>query len=110
MRSRGAGGDLFNRCAALGLGDLEIVIGLQAQPEIWAGAEVAAEAQGGVGGDGAFARHNLRNAGFSDVQGGGEGGEGEAEGVDLVFQNLAGVDRRQPVGASGKDGGINDSR
>src|SRR5512142_2581327 len=44
------------------LGVLDVVAGLQVHPELWAGAEVAAEPEGGVDAYAAFAVNNLVDA------------------------------------------------
>lgn len=86
-----AGADFVEGFAAGG--EPEIVAALEADPELGGVAEVAAEAQGGVGGDAALAADQVVDARRGDVEFLGETVGGEAEGFhELREENLAGMD------------------
>lgn len=78
------------------LGDLQIVLVLDAQPPSLAQAEVAAQAQVGIGGDGALPEADLVDPGQGDTGILGQTGLGESQGDEELFgQHFAGMDRGQ---------------
>jgi len=91
--------------------DFEVVAGLEVEPEALGGAEVAGEAEGGVGGDGALAVDDLVDAAgwHGDVLG--EAVLGDVHGVEELFEkDLAGVDGRVGRWFVGHGGSPNGSR
>lgn len=68
------------------------MLGLEVEPELGVHAEPVAEAECCVAGDGAFAGDDLADAVGGDGELAGEFGGGDAEVVELVFQDFAGVD------------------
>lgn len=70
----------------------QIVVGLQSEPESFAGAQRGGEANGGVGGHAAFAEDDLIDAAWRNVGGAGEGVLADAKWDQEFFeQNFAGM-------------------
>lgn len=79
-------------------GNAEVVVGLEAGPHFGAGAEVAGQAQGGVGTDAALFEHDFVDAARGDIQGAGERILGQAMRVhEFLTQNFARMDGGQFV-------------
>ena len=64
-----AGGYLFvDEFGFLIEGDLQVIVGLEVEPELGSCAEVAGEAEGGIGCDGAAGVEDVVDPGDGDVQ------------------------------------------
>ena len=74
------------------LGHANVIGGLQVQPELRAGAEPVAEAQGGVAGDRPSAADDLRQAIGRHLDLSGQFGRRDVQFCQFVGQNFTGVD------------------
>ena len=80
-------------------GDLEVVAGLEVEPELRGSAKELCQAQRGIGGYAAAALDDFRNALRWDTQFAGEGVAAEVQGLHEVLQEVfAGVDGGQKFG------------
>jgi hypothetical protein len=77
------GGDFFKEADSQAiLSDFKVVAGLEVHPELGGGVEEATEAEGGIGGDSAFAEDDFVDAAWGYVDGLGEAVLAEGEGCE----------------------------
>ena len=89
----------LDRIADLSPGHAQVVLGLEAQPELGARAEEARQPQGGVRRDSPPAAHHLRDSSHGYIDPLRESIRRKAEGAhEILFEDLAWVDRFEPPG------------
>ena len=91
VSSSGFGAEVFE--GGVGAGAAEVVLVLEVEPELCGEAEVDAEAEGGVGADGALAAQDFADARLGNFNVLGDAVSGEAHGLkEFGKENCAGVD------------------